>query len=186
MSNDNPNNSEPLYKNPTIIAALITTIFGGMFLMITEIVKNIDKYIPQKIESFGEIKVEADKHGGTKFINEHKSAQTYDFKASGEWTYNPLLVEDYGLSGPGGYQNLKASANYYLPGVPEGALIVRRYDSNNQEYYEFVGNSKKIKLNPKDQIFFKINDTNDEQSGKSYQDNDGSLTVQWNCITCKK
>jgi hypothetical protein len=127
----------------------------------------------------GEIEVHANDPRGTRFENRNSSRQTYEFTAVGSWTYNNKVQ---GLHGPNGIQGLNATDKYNLPGSPEGALVVRKEDGT----YQFIGRYEELTLESGESIVFTINDEIEEdEPSRGYNDNDGTLTVAWNCRTCR-
>jgi hypothetical protein len=172
MSNEAHNQQTHSWISRDIAVAVISVlgVIGAA------VISNLDKLPSLKSNHspvFGKIEVDAKMPGGTPFTNPYNLSKKYRFVASGEWTYNTEIPE-IGMHDPRGYQALIAPDHYYLPGAKEGALIVLR--ENNS--YELIGNEAILELQPKETVFFMINDTN-KSDGANYSDNDGAVTVEW-------
>jgi hypothetical protein len=185
MSDNNTTDTEKKSERSSLLgwlgglAALITAV-GGLAALVQSLhsagligSKSLETSGVQQVDD--EFKVDAKSHQGHRFQNTQPSTETYEFSASGRWTYKNTLPDQ--PHGPEGYPIL-ATDNYYLPGYKEGALIVRRENGS----YEFIGSRAELTLVSGETVFFIINDTKD---GWSYGDNEGTLTVEWNCRTCQ-
>lgn len=159
-----------------IAGAAITAISVIIAAIVPKLLEKLPfpEFTPKS--TFGTIQVDAKLPGGEPFTNEYGSRKKYRFVASGEWTYNTTVL-GIGMHSPAGhpaYPNASSHHYYYLPGSPEGALIVLREDNS----YQLVGNEKILELQPNETVYFTINDTN-KSNGNNYTDNDGSVTVEW-------
>lgn len=131
----------------------------------------------------GSFNAYANANQGVSFTNTADEVLQYSFQARGTWTYNPTQGF-HGAAGHSSYQ--RASSNYKMPNVPEGALIIRRLSSNGVERYEYIGNSTTVTLNPREEIWFVMNDS--YHGGNNYADNQGQITVSYEsaAIVAKK
>jgi Matrixin len=123
----------------------------------------------------------ANSNQGTSFTNTSDEVLQYSFQARGTWTYNPTQ----GLHSAAGHPSYqKASSNYKMPNVPEGALIIRRLSSNGVEKYEYAGKFITLTLSPGEKIWFVMNDS--YYGGDNYADNQGQVTVSYESVAIAK
>ncbi|RCJ31319.1 hypothetical protein A6770_20175 [Nostoc minutum NIES-26] len=133
---------------------------------------------PVSQETEGKFTVAANSSLGKAFVNKQSSIRTFHFVANKDkWTYNSNL-EPNGADGNINYS--RATQKYNLPGFPEGSLIVRQKGE-----YHFIGHEQTLTLDPNETVFFTINDTGDNNNGGAFNDNQGYLTIEWNCEDCK-
>jgi hypothetical protein len=116
-------------------------------------------------QSGGSFTVDARHDPGATFRNGTATSTVFEFAAKGEWSFAAAA----GMLGPGG-ADAPASPNSILPGARSFALVARRDDGT----VEFAGDRYTVSLKPNETISFCMN----EVSG-SFDDNRGSLTVQW-------
>jgi hypothetical protein len=120
----------------------------------------------------GSFSVEAASPKGTYFQNFSNQSLRVKFSAAGEWTYNPNV----GFHPAAGHSDYpQATANYKLPGFPEGSLIVRRGNAS----FQYVGTEATIELNPMETVFFLCNDDGLWGEVGGHSDNQGSISVLW-------
>jgi hypothetical protein len=120
----------------------------------------------------GSFSIEASSPKGTYFQNLSNQSLRVKFSAAGEWTYNPNV----GFHSAAGHPDYpQATANYKLPGFPEGSLIVRRGNAS----FQYVGTEATIELNPMETVSFVCNDDGRWGEIGGHSDNQGSISVLW-------
>jgi hypothetical protein len=115
-------------------------------------------------QTSGNLTVDA-RSDATTFENRSDQANTFVFKAHGEWSFAPGA----GPLGPSGASS-PAPKNFLLPGANSFELVAKRGDGT----YTRVGDSTELTLNPHEIISFAMNDIIG-----GLPDNRGSLTIDW-------
>ncbi|MBN1379844.1 MAG: hypothetical protein JXA04_11495 [Gammaproteobacteria bacterium] len=125
----------------------------------------------------GEFTVPAYQSKGIPYVNYMSFPIAVDFISDGQWS---TAKQYQSLIGPEGLESNKpADGRYRLPEAPIGALIMQ-WKSTSQ--YELVGSRKTLKLEPKEEVIFMINDY---KTDKAYSDNYGEIKIRWTCQNCR-
>ena len=137
-----------------------TLIFSLFFLVSTLCSSNI-----VQASETGNFNTCANSRRGTSFTNNGSLAIILEIFASGKWNIDP----SYPFMSAEGNTSLYPSTTL-LPSAPYGALIVRR----KNESYELIGSNTKIRLYPKETVYFLANDRSD-----GFGDNKGCINIEW-------
>jgi hypothetical protein len=103
--------------------------------------------------------------GMATFDNASDQPVTFHFSATGTWT----CASGGPQVGPAG-SDARAPDTFYLPGANTFALIAKRGDAS----FQYIGETAKLTLNPREVISFLMND-----SVGATGDNSGSLQISW-------
>jgi hypothetical protein len=148
----------------------------GIALLGYVIIKSTEK--PHEVELVtGEFTVPAYQSRGIPYVNYMSFPITVDFFADGQWSTSGHYHKQ---AGPEGAEDeAPADGRYRLPGAKVGALILKRKTASE---YEHAGRRKTLKLEPKEEVLFMINDY---KTDKAYSDNYGEIKVRWVCNNCR-
>lgn len=119
----------------------------------------------------GNFTFNADDAVGTVFTNDSDQARTFQFTVSGTWHCNP----EFDMNGPDGIAGTSGITGYWLVGAPVCSVVAVHKTGDAS----LVGSQATLTLQPHEKINFTCNDDLHKLYGLGFDDNYGSLNVEW-------